>query len=192
MQPLVTSQPSLVHTLPSSQAKAAPGWQLPPPQTSTVVQALLSVQGKVLFWCVQPVLASHSSVVHGLPSSHGACVPPTHSPPEHASFSVHELPSSHASVLGVNTQPLAMLQLSSVHGLPSVHARIAPGLQAPPAHVSLVVQTLPSVQAAVLLLWVQPATVSHASSVQILPSAQLGEPEPPLQSPPLRAYRALL
>ena len=53
----------------------------------------------------------------------------------------------------------------------------------PPAQVSLVVQALPSEQEAVLFVWVHPDCGSQASSVQPLPSSQLGA-GPPTQMPP--------
>ena len=61
---------SVVQTLPSLQNSVpAPGWQLPPEQTSPVVHAFRSLHEAVLFACAQPVAGTHESFVHGLPSS---------------------------------------------------------------------------------------------------------------------------
>jgi hypothetical protein len=59
----------------------------------------------------------------------------------------------------------------------------APPTQVPPEHVSLVVQALPSLQEAVLLVWTQPVTVLQESLVQEFESSQLGA-APPTQVPP--------
>jgi hypothetical protein len=100
---------------------------------------------------------------------------------------VQPLPSSaQGAVLLVFTQPAAVSQLSSVQPLLSSQLRAAPPTQAPAAHVSLVVQALPSLQAAVLLVWVQPVVGSQASSVQPLASLQSGA-GPPTQLPPAQA-----
>jgi hypothetical protein len=55
--------------------------------------------------------------------------------------------------------------------------------QVPPEQASFVVQALPSLQAAVLGVCVQPIAGSHASVVQTLPSSQFGA-APPTQTPP--------
>src|SRR5438128_865496 len=62
----------------------------------------------------------------------------------------------------------------------------APPVQVPPLQVSLVVQALPSLQGAVLLTWTQPVEGLQVSSVQTLPSSQVGA-GPPTQRPPLQA-----
>jgi hypothetical protein len=185
-QPPLASHVSLVQTLPSLQTSAAPGWHAPAPQTSPLVQALLSLHAIALALCVQPPLVPQTSVVHGLPSSQGATVPPVQMPPTHLSFNVHELPSSHALALAVKTQPVVALQASSVHGLPSAQTRLLPGLHAPPAQVSPTVQTLPSEHDAVLLLWTQPFTGSQLSLVQPLLSSQFGA-APGMQLPATQA-----
>jgi len=86
------SQESVVHGLPSSQLGAAPGWQLPPPQTSPSVHALLSEQGIEFTPYLHPVLASHVSVVQALPSSQFFGLPPVHALFQQLSFVVHALP----------------------------------------------------------------------------------------------------
>jgi hypothetical protein len=63
--------------------------------------------------------------------------------------------------------------LSSVQGLPSLQVGAAPPTHLPPAHLSDVVQALPSLQALVLLAKMQPFAVSHESSVQGLLSLQV-------------------
>src|SRR5262249_51683972 len=68
--------PSSVHTLFPSQLGAGPPWQVPPPQVSFVVQASPSLQGPVLFECVQPVPELHPSSVHTLVSSQFGGGPP--------------------------------------------------------------------------------------------------------------------
>ena len=70
-----------------------------------------------------------------------------------------------------------------MHGLPSSQLSGAPPTQAPPAHVSLVVQGLASSQAAVLSVWTHPVAGSQLSSVQMFPSSQSVE-GPPTQTPP--------
>ena len=45
-------------------------------QASPLVHGLPSLQLRLLPTCVQPVLLSQASVVHGLASSHGAALPP--------------------------------------------------------------------------------------------------------------------
>src|SRR5262249_62135051 len=71
-------------------------------------------------------------------------------------------------------QPLAGLPDSSVHGLLSLQLSAGPPVHTPLRHTSMVVQGLPSSQAAVLLVCLQPPpTGSHESSVQGLLSLQL-------------------
>jgi hypothetical protein len=70
--------------------------------------------------------------------------PPTHEPPAQVSLVVHAFPSSQGAVLSVWTQPVAGLHESSVQALPSLQLGPGPPTQVPPAHVSPVVQALPS------------------------------------------------
>ena len=83
-------------------------------------------------------------------------------------------------------QPLAGIQLSTVHTLLSSQSGAGPPTQIPPLQVSGPVQKEPSSHDAVLLGCVQPKPVSHSSSVQTLLSLQLGA-GPPTQMPPLHA-----
>ena len=69
LQPATASQVSSVQTLPSEQARAAPGVQLEFLQMSLTVHLLLSLQDALLAACLQPVLLSHESLVQLLPSS---------------------------------------------------------------------------------------------------------------------------
>jgi hypothetical protein len=83
---------------------------------------------------------------------------------------VQALLSLQGAVLLANTQPDPGLQLSSVQLLPSLHESAGPPAQAPPAQVSDVVQALPSLHGAVLLVFTQLPVPLQTSSVQTLPS----------------------
>ena len=72
------------------------------------------------------------------------------------------------------TQPVAGLQLSSVQTLPSSQFGGAPPTHDPSAQVSAVVHALPSLHGAVLFVLTQPLAGLQLSSVQPLPSSQLG------------------
>src|SRR5262249_59138890 len=87
-QPVAGTQLSSVHTFPSSQLGGAPPTQLPPAHVSFVVQALLSLQGAVLFVCAQPVAGTQLSAVHTFPPSHWHGAPSTQLSPAHMSFVV--------------------------------------------------------------------------------------------------------
>jgi len=80
-------------------------------------------------------------------------------------------------------------QLSLVHGLVSSQLTALPGWQAPLLQVSPTVQTLPSLQGAVLLADLQPPWASQVSVVQGLLSLQalgpLGVQTPALQASPM-------
>ena len=171
-----------MHGLLSLQLGAAPPTQTPPEQVSLVVQALPSLQGAVLLVCTQPVDGLQLSSVHGLLSLQLIVVPPQ-TPPEQTSFAVQApfwqvspvvqaLPSSHGKPLDVLvcTQPVPGVHESVVQTLPSSQFGAGPPTQVPPEQVSLVVQALPSLQGAVLLVCVQPVEGLQASVVQWLPS----------------------
>jgi len=183
--PVVGLHESVVQGLPSSQLGAGPPTQLPPLQVSLVVQASLSLQGSVLLTCTQPVAGLQESSVQGLTSLQLGGGPPTQLPPLQVSLVVQALPSSHGSVLSVCVQPVAGLQLSVVHTLPSSQFRAAPPTQTPPLQVSLVVQALPSLHDTVLFVCVQPVAGLQPSVVHTLPSSQFGA-APPTQTPPLQ------
>ena len=143
---------SVVHTLLSLQTTAVPGWQLPPPQVSPVVQALPSLHGAVLFVCWQPPRASQLSLVHGFPSSQLSGVPAPHVPLLQTSCPLHTVPSSQGAVLLTCWQPRTASQLSVVHTLPSPQFSGAPACHVPLLHTSWPLQTVPSSQEAVLFV----------------------------------------
>jgi hypothetical protein len=167
--------------LSSSQFTDAPP-QAPPAQVSLVVHAFPSSQGWELLALVHPVAESHPSSVHPLLSSQFGGAPPTQTPKLQTSFVVQALPSLQEALLLVNTQPCAGTQVSVVQTLPSLHTGAAPPTHAPAEQVSFVVQALPSSQAAVLFTFAQPDVGWQESSVQTLPSLQLGG-GPPTHEP---------
>ena len=181
--PKPLSQLSLVQAFLSSQPVLSPPEQAPPLHTSPLVQALPSSQKSVVNVWTQPSTPSQASLLHKFPSSQEITLPLKHVPLAQLSPRVHALPSSHGALLAPLTQPLRMLQPSSVQGLPSLHTRADPELQSPDAQISLIVHAFPSSQAIELKPCVQPTLLSQASSVQRLPSSQLGA-LPPTQNPP--------
>jgi len=64
--PVAGLQLSVVQTLLSPQPMGAPGWHVPPPQASPVVQAFPSLHGLVLLAKAQPVAGLQVSVVQTL------------------------------------------------------------------------------------------------------------------------------
>src|SRR5206468_7415616 len=97
--PVVESHPSSVQGSVSAQSSGAPPAHDPSAQVSFVVQTLPSSHGAWLAACVHPVVGSHPSSVHTLPSSQFAGDPLTHCPFTHVSFVVQALPSSHGREL---------------------------------------------------------------------------------------------
>src|SRR6266849_1382115 len=182
-QPVAGLQLSSVQTLLSLQLAAGPPTHAPAAQVSLVVQAFPSLQGPVLLVCTQPVAGTQLSSVQTLPSSQLGAGPPTQVPPLHASLVVQAFPSLHGLVLLVCTQPVSGLQASVVQTLPSSQLGAGPPTQVPPLQVSLVVQAFPSLQGLVLLVCTQPVAGLQLSSVQTLPSSQLGA-GPPTHAPP--------
>jgi hypothetical protein len=172
-QPVEVLHESFVHGFPSLQFGAAPPTHFPPEQVSFVVHAFPSLHAIVLFEWTQPVAALHESFVHGFPSSQFGAAPPTHFPPEHVSLVVHAFPSSQGIALLACLHPTAVSQKSVVQTLPSSQLGAAPPTHVPPEHLSLVVHSFPSSHPVVLLVFTQPATGSHESSVQAFPSSQL-------------------
>src|SRR6266852_5356807 len=156
---------------------------MPPPQVSLLVQAFPSLHGAVLLVCAHPMAGLHESSVQTLPSSQLGAGPPMQVPPLQVSLVVQALPSLQGLVLLVCTQPVAGSQLSSVQTLPSSQLGAGPPTQVPPLHASLVVQAFPSLQGLVLLVCTQPVAGLQLSSVQTLPSSQLGA-GPPTHAPP--------
>jgi hypothetical protein len=137
---------SIVQIFPSSQFGGGPATQVPPEQVSLVVHLFWSSHDAVLLVYTQPAVGLQLSSVHTLPSLQFRCGPPTHAPPAQVSPVVQAFWSLHDAVLLVCTQPLAELQLSSVHTLPSSQFRGAPPTHAPEAHVSCVVHAFWSSQ----------------------------------------------
>jgi hypothetical protein len=156
--PLIGSQESSVHTFPSSQSGAGPPAQAPPAHVSDVEHAFPSLHGSVLCAWVHPMAGSHESVVHTFPSSQSGPGPPMHRPPEQVSEVVQADPSSHGLALGACAHPVAGSHESSVHTFPSSQFGAGPPAQAPPEHVSDVVQALPSSQGAALGVFAHPET----------------------------------
>ena len=131
------------------------------------------MHGAVLLVYTHPLAGLQLSSVHTLPSLQLKGGPATHEPPEQVSFVVHALPSVHGAVLLAYTHPLAGLQLSSVHTLPSLQFRGRPPTHEPPEQVSFVVHALPSVHGAVLLAYTHPVAGLQLSSVHAFPSSQM-------------------
>ncbi len=131
--PVAGLQLSSVQALPSLQFLAAPPpLHAPPEQTSPVVHALPSSHTPGVGALTQPDAGLQPSSVHTLPSSQLLAPPLEHAPWLQLSPVVHALPSSHTAELGAWAHPVAALQLSSVHGFPSLHAGAAPPTQEPP------------------------------------------------------------
>jgi len=172
-QPHSGIQESSVQTLPSLQLRGLPATHVPPEQTSLTVQALPSLQGAVLLVKTHPVAGAQVSSVHGLLSLHTSAAPPTQTPAEQVSLVVQALPSLQGAVLLVKTHPVAGAQVSSVHGLLSLHTSAAPPTHTPAEQVSFVVQALPSLHGAVLLVKTHPVAGAQESSVQTLLSLQV-------------------
>src|SRR5439155_24612025 len=95
-----------------------------------------------------------------------------HVPPEQVSLVVQALPSSHGTVLGACTQPVAGSHESVVHTFPSSQLRAGPPVHRPLEQVSPVVHALPSSQARVFAACTHPTAGSQESVVQTLPSSQ--------------------
>ncbi len=156
LQPLLFAQVSVVQGLPSSHIVSllqgqttAPPMQVPPLQKSLYVQAFPSLHASRLGVWVQPTTGAQVSLVQGFPSSHCAgCIGvPTHLARVQWSLSVQALLSSHNAEVGVNTQPIAGVQLSLVHTFLSSHWVREP-TQTPIMQLSSEVQALPSSQGA--------------------------------------------
>ena len=153
-------------------AVGAPGRQVPMAQKSPLVQALPSSQAFALFAKTQPVDLSQLSVVHTLLSLHTRGPPGWHVPSVQKSPTVQALPSEQAFALFVKTQPLAVSQLSVVHGLLSLQFIAVPGRHVPKAQKSPAVHALPSSQAFALFVKTQPVVGLQLSVVHTLLSSQ--------------------
>ena len=85
-----------------------------------------------------------------MPSSQAVAAPGLHEPPLQASPLVQALLSLQEPVFWAKTQPPALVQVSSVQGLPSEQTSVLAGVQLPPLQISPLVQASPSSQAKVL------------------------------------------
>jgi hypothetical protein len=103
--------------------------------------------------------------------------------PSLQSLDVAQLPPQ--PMIGLKTQaPPAGSQLSLVQLSLSLHTLALPGLQLPSLQLSLRVHLLPSSQAALLAVYLQPFVASQPSVVHRLSSLHTGA-APPAQTPPL-------
>jgi hypothetical protein len=177
LQPVAVSQLSWVHCLLSSQLRLVPGAQLPLLlHRSDTVQALPSLhESPVRAVFLQPLVVSQLSTVQVLPSSQLTVLPTQLAAALQTSPLVQAEPSEQAvPVKATFLQPVAVSQLSCVHGLLSPQFCAGPGTQAPLAlHLSATVQALSSVQLEpVLAVLMQPPDSVQESVVQGLPSSQ--------------------
>ncbi len=132
-----------MHAFASSQLTVTP-WHRPAAQVSWPVQAELSLQGRVLLTCVQPLAGSQLSSVQVLASAQSMVVP-VQAPARQISAFVQAFLSSHAKALSVCVQPRARSQPSLVQAFASSQSRVVP-VQAPARQASAPVQALPSLQ----------------------------------------------
>src|SRR3990172_3178667 len=93
--------------------------QTPLMHVSLNVAGFPSSQALLLFVFVHPLIESHASFVHTLPSLQEIGVPDVHIPPLQMSPAVQTFPSSQRLLLFVNVHPLTRSHVSSVHTLPS-------------------------------------------------------------------------
>ena len=150
---MAARQLSSVQALLSLQTMAAPT-QLPAVQVSALVQALPSSQLAVLLAKTQsPVATLQLSVVHGLLSLQTRTAPATQPEALHWSPTVHGLLSVQGLVLALCVQPVAGLQLSSVHGLLSLQLTCVPGRQTPLWQLSPTEHTLLSALHGAFWFW---------------------------------------
>jgi hypothetical protein len=119
-----------------------------------------------------PVVESHTPTWHWSEDGQLAGLVPVHTPFAQMSVCVHALSSLQGTVLLVFTHPVAGLQLSSVHTLPSSQLGAGPPTQDPPEQVSFVVHALLSSHGAVLLEYTHPDSWSQLSSVHTFLSSQ--------------------
>ena len=176
-QPLLVMQLSVVHGLLSSQLTAG-GAQTPPAQVSGPVQKLPSLHAALLGVWTQPLAALQLSSVHAFWSLQLSAGPGEQLLPWQVSPTVqmelsalHDVPFICAAS---NWQlPLLVLHESNVHKLPSAQVFGVPLTQAPLVQMSPAVHALPSLQALVLFVCVQPVLGLQLSLVHALPSSQL-------------------
>jgi hypothetical protein len=113
-----------------------------------------------------------------------AYVVPAQVPAEHVSADVHAMPSSHGFVFARFTQPVTILQESSVHTLPSLQLSGIPALHEPPPHTSAPLHAFPSLHGAELFAKTHvPVAKLHVSVVHGLLSVHwLSAEQPGTQS----------
>jgi len=132
------------------------------------------------------VSGSQLSSVHEFPSVQAVPVPGWHWLSAQVSPAVQEFPSSQAAVLALNAQPVDGWHTSFVQRFPSLQDKgVVPAEHVPLEQVSPIVQTSPSLQLAVLSVYMQPSTGSQLSSVQALASLQVADPDP-MHAPPVQ------
>lgn len=170
VHPLAELHPSSVQAFPSLQFGGGPPTHAPAAHVSPVVHAFPSLHAALLLPKTQPSPGLHVSVVHTLPSLQVGAGPPTHAPPEQASFVVQALLSLQAATLFTCTQPDRGLQESSVQTLLSLQLGAGPPTQLPPEQVSFVVHALLSLHEMVLFVCAQTPD-EQASVVHPLPSS---------------------
>lgn len=164
LHPVTASHVSTVQGLPSSQLTPTPTQNLPE-HASPDVHALPSSHDPVMAVWVQALLLQ-ASAVHALPSLQSSVPVLVQALLTQTSPVVHALLSLHAALLAVKTQLACWLeQLSSVHGLLSLH-RCAVPVQVPFTHRSLSVQKLLSLHEPLFIgVLLQPVVALHTSAV---------------------------
>jgi hypothetical protein len=134
-QPVVGLQESVVQGFESLQLSAVPAAQVPDWHVSAPLHALPSGHGVPFDTgvVVHPVEGLQPSVVHTLPSLQLGGVPAVQLPDWQVSGPSQALPSEHEVpfATAVLTQPVAGLQESVVHGLPSLQLGAVPAVQLP-------------------------------------------------------------
>jgi hypothetical protein len=184
-QPVAGLQESSVQPLLSLQSRAGPPTHTPPLHASAIVHAFPSLHAAVLFVWTHPVAGLQESSVQPLLSLQSSAGPPAQAPPLQVSTVVHALPSSHGATLSVCRQPVPGMHESSVQGLPSSQLNGDDPAQVPPEQISAVEHGSPSSQASELFAWTHPVAGLQESSVQTLPSLQ-SSAGPPAHAPPLQ------
>jgi hypothetical protein len=159
-QPVAGLHASSVQGLSSLQSGATLPTQTPPAHTSTVVQALSSSQGAVLFVWTQPPTESQLSSVQGLLSSQFGADPATHTPPVHTSGVVQALPSLQGDPSG-RAWSAGQVVVVPLHTSAASHWPDAPR------------HSVPALPAG---CWQAMLAPSHTSAVHVCPSPGHGVP----------------
>jgi hypothetical protein len=136
--PVVGSQRSCVHALPSPQLFGAPPVHTPAWHVSPVVHAFPSLHAVPFAadGCEQvPVPVLHKSCVQTSPSLQSFVVPAVQVPLWHVSLRVHALASLQAvpfATAVLAQLPVVVSHVSVVHELPSLQSLVAPAVHVPP------------------------------------------------------------